>query len=228
MPAERGGATRTTAAVVREAWDRRWRDPRDRAAWSLAEPEVREVAAGLLPARGVRRVLDLGTGVGRHTLLLARAGFDVTACDVATVGLDRCRRAAAADGLFAAVHAASMTALPYADGAFDYVLAFNVVHFALPDAVRAAAAETRRVLAPGGIVQATMLSKRHVDRGLGREVAPDTFVPDAGPDAGQPHHYCDARTLCALFEGFEPLVLEDRLHATPGSWHWHLVAERRA
>jgi hypothetical protein len=42
-----------------------------------------------------------------------------------------------------------------------------------------------------------------------------------------PHHFCDARDLLQLFSGFEPLSLVDREHDSPGSWHWHILAERQ-
>ncbi|MFP4126589.1 MAG: class I SAM-dependent methyltransferase [Alphaproteobacteria bacterium] len=216
-----------STATAHVAWNSRWLDAGERAEWSSAEPDVREVAATVLPARGVRRVLDLGTGIGRHALALARAGFEVTACDAAPAGLEVCRAEAAAAGLAIRLDEAQMTDLPYGDGAFDYVLAFNVIYHGEPGVVRRAIAEIHRVLAPGGLYQGTMLSKRNANFGRGTEVAPDTFVRTGDDDKGHPHFYCDARGLCALFAGFEPLKLEDRLHRKPGSWHWHLLAERR-
>jgi SAM-dependent methyltransferase len=211
----------TAAATV---WERRWRSARDRAAWSIAEPAVREAAAALLPARGVRRVLDLGCGVGRHALLLARAGFEVTACDPAPRALAACRAAAAAEDLHVRLDAAVTTALPYRDGAFDYVLAFNVLDQGGPDEARRAVAEIHRVLGPGGLLHATLRSKRHAGFGRGRELAPATFLH---AEDDHPYLYCDARCLLGLVRGFEPLTLEDRPHAAPGSRSWHLVAERR-
>ena len=59
-----------------------------------------------------------------------------------------------------------------------------------------------------------------------RSVAPDTFVVD-GSERGHPHFYCDAATLMALFAGFELLSLKQQQHRKPGSWHWHIIAERR-
>ena len=124
-----------------------------------------------------------------------------------------------------------MTELPFDDEAFDYVLSFNVLYHGDPEIVRTAVAEIRRVLKPGGIFQGTMLSKRNAGYGLGTEVAPDTFVRDPGDemddaDKVHPHFYCDAAGLVALYDGFELLSLRDQLHKSPGSWHWHLVAER--
>jgi hypothetical protein len=45
-------------------------------------------------------------------------------------------------------------------------------------------------------------------------------------DKVHPHFYCNAAELAGLFAGFELLSLSDRQHARPGSWHWHLIAER--
>jgi tellurite methyltransferase len=53
-----------------EAWDKRWATSEGLADWLEPHP----AAVAILPqlhARGAKRVLDLGCGVGRHALLLA-------------------------------------------------------------------------------------------------------------------------------------------------------------
>ena len=42
-----------------------------------------------------------------------------------------------------------------------------------------------------------------------------------------PHYYCDLAGLAALFAGFELLSLTQEEQRRPGSWHWHILAERR-
>ncbi len=156
----------------------------------------------------------------------------MSAVDLAEAGLAEMRRTAEAEDLEIDARVAPMTELPFADGEFDYVLSFNVLYHGDPEIVRKAIAEIHRVLKPGGIFQGTMLSKRNAGFGLGTEVAPDTFVRDPGHDMDDddkvhPHFYCDAAGLVALYDGFELLSLRDEEHKTPGSWHWHLVAERK-
>ena len=78
-----------------------------------------------------------------------------------------------------------------------------------------------------------MLSKRRlpVERAQapGREISPNTWIfESAQSDKSHPHYYCDAAELVALFGAFELMWLEDREHEKPGSWHWHLIAERLA
>ena len=218
--------------TAHRAWDVKWGSEEGRADWIAAEPDVMETAGDLAAKYGHLRALDLGCGVGRHALLFARLGFDVSAVDLAEAGLAEVRRGAEAEGLTIHPRAAPMTELPFADSEFDYVLSFNVLYHGDPGIVRTAIGEIRRVLKPGGIFQGTMLSKRNAGFGLGTEVAPATFIRDAGDDMDDsdkvhPHFYCDAAGLVALYHGFELLSLRDEVHKTPGTWHWHLVAERK-
>ena len=209
-----------------ESWDKRWATVAGRADWLDPEPDV----AALLPelhGRGVRRVLDLGCGVGRHALMLATEGFDVEAIDGSAAGLAVVRDNAAAHGLSLGLHHGNVDTLPFDDGSFDYVLSWNVIYHGNCGDVGRRIAEIGRVLQPGGIYQGTMLPLRNSNYGVGREVAPDTFVVEGVEERAHPHFYCDAAAVVALFAGFELLSLTQRQHRKPGSWHWHIVAERR-
>jgi hypothetical protein len=42
-----------------------------------------------------------------------------------------------------------------------------------------------------------------------------------------PHYYCDLAGVAALFAGFELLSLTQEEQRRLGSWHWHILAERR-
>ena len=110
-----------------------------------AELTRRTVEAMRLPANA--KLLDVGCGTGTTALLLSRefdvlvTGIDASAANIErAVGLD----AAAAVGF----RSADAHSLPYADGEFDGVLAECV--FSLLEDKRAALAELRRVLKPGG------------------------------------------------------------------------------
>lgn len=217
--------------TAHRAWDARWKSVEGRADWLAAEPDVVETATELSGRLGPVRALDLGCGVGRHALLFARLGFETSAVDLAEAGIAELRKSAIEEGLEVDARVAPMTELPFADGTFDYVLSFNVLYHGAPEVVAAAIGEIRRVLKPGGLFQGTMLSKRNAGFGLGSEVAPDTFVREEGDDMDDsdkvhPHFYCNAAGLVALYDGFELLSLRDELHKRPGSWHWHMVAER--
>jgi tellurite methyltransferase len=213
-------------ATAVEAWDERWATPEGRADWLTPHPAVTALVP-MLKARGAQRVLDLGCGVGRHALHFAEQGFSVDAIDGAGAGLDFARREAAARGLLRLnLRQGDADALPFPDESFDYVLSWNVIFHGTMGDVGRRLAEIWRVLKPGALYQGTMLSQRDAQFGHGRPVAPDTYIRGNDPKA-HAHYYCDLGGLAVLFAGFDLVSLEQVEQRRRGSWHWHILAERR-
>ena len=70
--------------LVKEAWDkafqekgRIWTNPQEDILW-LTKRWKKE---------GVKRILDLGCGTGRHAVYLAKNGFEVYGMDIAKTGI---------------------------------------------------------------------------------------------------------------------------------------------
>src|SRR5262249_14959161 len=61
------------------------------------------------------RLLDVGCGSGQLALIAARAGAQVTGCDIATNWLEKARARAAAEGLKITFEEGDAESLPYAD-----------------------------------------------------------------------------------------------------------------
>ncbi len=216
-----------TTDTAHHYWNDQWTGADSSSKWARAEPEVLAHAENLAPRA---QILDLGAGIGRHALALARMGFKVSALDAAPESLVAIR--AGAEGLDIDLHQGLMTALPFADSAFDHVLSWNVIYHGDEAVVSQTIAEIRRVLKPGGTFMGTMLSARRVPveqaKASGREISRNTWVFDGPGDKVHPHYFCNASDLLTLFSGFEALSLRDQIHDTPGSWHWHILAERVA
>lgn len=213
--------------TAHQYWGQEWARADGTTKWERAEPEVMAFAENLMPGA---RVLDLGAGVGRHALALARQGFAVAALDAAPEGIAEITRIATAEGLTLDAQVGLMTALPFADGSFDHVISWNVIYHGDETVLRATIAEIARVLKPGGMFLGTMLSARRIPiecaKAPGQEISRNTWVFDGPGDKVHPHYFCNGRDLLDLFSTFEVLRLEDREHETSGSWHWHLVLER--
>ena len=111
------------------------------------ETWVRPAFAALGDLRG-KRALDYGCGHGMAAVTLARAGADVTAFDLSSGYVAETRRRAAANGVPVRGVVADGEHLPFPTGGFDAVWGNAVLHHL--DLARAAA-ELRRVLAPGGV-----------------------------------------------------------------------------
>lgn len=222
------GPEKPGMATAHQAWDRAWRSLEasgEASPWRTPEPAVL-AAVELLRAREARAVLDIGTGLGRHAIALAHSGFDVVGLDASAGGIEAAARSARAAGVHVEFVVGSFLDLPFLSRRFDYVLAWNVIYHGDRNTVTRAIGEITRVLVPGGLYQGTMLSRRHRDLGIAREISPGTFVQAAGERA-HPHFYCDARELLELHHGFEPLQLGDRDQAagTDGQWHWEFIFE---
>ena len=102
---------------------------------------------GLAPGE---RVLDLGCGAGRHAYEAMRLGGQVVAFDVDAAAVkDTATMMAECPGDGAAVNGDAMR-LPFPDGAFDRVIAAEVLEHIPADTV--VLAELRRVLRPGGVL----------------------------------------------------------------------------
>jgi SAM-dependent methyltransferase len=69
-------------------------------------------------------ILDVACGAGRHSIALARRGYEVTGVDLSTTFLDEARRRSAAEGLSIEWHRGDMRELPWR-GRFDGALCFG-------------------------------------------------------------------------------------------------------
>lgn len=208
-------------------WDAEWQKSDPTSPWALPEAEVMAHAATLVPGS---RVLDLGAGIGRHALAFARMGHRVTAFDASETSVATVRQVSQREGFALDTVLGSMSALPFADGSFDHVLAWNVIYHGDETVVRSTLAEVARILRPGGTLMATMLSARRLPveqaKAKGHEVSAGTWIFEGEGDKIHPHYFCTAHRLTELLAGFELWSLRDQQHEKPGSWHWHLLAER--
>jgi 2-polyprenyl-3-methyl-5-hydroxy-6-metoxy-1,4-benzoquinol methylase len=228
-------------------WNEQWSSEAGRDGWLKPEPDV-EAFIPQIKSDKARNAVDLGSGVGRHSLYLARQGFNVTAIDLSANGLHHLHEKAEQEGLKIDLRIAAMTDLKrvrcyqkpgptevdeqwvIADAAIDYLLAWNVIYHGDLDTLQRSLREIARVLRPGGWFQGTLLSKHNANFRVGREIAADTWVNEEVDDKGHPHCYVNASEMSSYLwdAGMELMQLYHREHERPGSYHWHLVAQRRA
>lgn len=128
------------------------------ALWSSGGKNYDEVSRGISDAlehcvlrlnpRPGERVLDLATGTGWTSRILARRGVTVVGADIAPDLLASARERAALEGLKIDYQTGDAEGLPFADGEFDHVIStFGVMFASRPEA---AAAELARVCRRGG------------------------------------------------------------------------------
>jgi SAM-dependent methyltransferase len=118
-------------------------------------------AAGFAEVEPPAEILDVPTGLGRHAIPLARAGYRVTGVDRSPVQLDEARRRAG-DAAWPKWVQADFRELPFADSSFDAVLClFSSIGYRGEEGDRQMFGELLRVLRPGA---AAVIETMHRDR----------------------------------------------------------------
>lgn len=117
---------------------------------------TRKIAAmqNRLSAHGLRvgsRGLDLGCGQGWHVCEMAALGYLMSGVDQSEQQLRFSAQRARERGLSVETRVASVSALPFPDGHFDFVYAINMFHHIPEEQRERAFAEVVRVLKPQGI-----------------------------------------------------------------------------
>jgi SAM-dependent methyltransferase len=103
-------------------------------------------------------VLEIGVGMGADHLEWAKSRpRSLTGLDLTERAIEHTRRRLGLAGHESQLHVGDAENLPFADGSFDLVYSWGVLHHS-PDTARAVA-EVRRVLRPGGIARVMIYHK---------------------------------------------------------------------
>ena len=168
---------------------------------------------------GKKDFLDLGCGLGRHTVQFAKAGFNTSGFDLSETSVARTEEYARQAGVEVDLRVGDMLKLPYADGSFDCVYCRNVISHTDTAGMKKIVSELKRVLRKGGECYLTLGSKQT----WGFQQVED------GPENGIPHFYADYNLILDLFESFNIVKIfqiEDYVEKAgdvKSSFHWHVL-----
>lgn len=150
--------------------------------------------------------MDLGCGLGRHSIYMAKKGLSVTAADLSDFGLNHLKEWAAQEQLSVKTAVCDMEALPFEDNSFDCVLCYNVIYHAGRAGVIKTLAELKRVLKPDGELFLTMLSKKSdgfLHARSDQRIDENTIIRDdcEETERGVPHFYLEYKELAEFLKG---------------------------
>lgn len=121
--------------------------------WRTAPPSRAMVdCTAFLSTAGVRTVLDLGCGIGRWSIHLARSGFEVSASDFAERGVTYARSWAGEAGLKVRLRCCAITDDAFPGEMFDAVVAALVLDNVTREEMSAAVLRIRAALRPSGVL----------------------------------------------------------------------------
>ena len=179
--------------------------------------------------------LDLGCGLGRHSVLFAKNNFNVFCFDISEDAINRTRKWCEEEGLSCDYKIGDMLKLPYDDNSFNCILCRNVISHTDTEGMKVIIRELDRVLKPNGECYLTLGSKDTY--GFKQEDWPlkdsNTRIKmEEGPEYNTPHFYADYNLCKELFKDFEIVKIyqvidyyesKDKLF---DSYHYHLLIKK--
>ena len=178
----------------------------------VTEPDINiSKVVELFRSRGVRRVLDLGCGSGRHLVYLAEQGFDTFGIDIADKAIELATNWLENKGLTVNLSIGSIfEKLPYGDKFFDAIISVRVMNHGTIGDIHSAIGEMRRVLRPEGLIfievhkeRKARLSKKQSLRSI--IISPRTLVPIQGVEKGIIHYQFNKVIFLREFKDFRIL-----------------------
>ena len=163
----------------------------------------------LMKKDGVKKVLDLGCGSGRHVVLLSKEGFDVYGLDNAESGLKQCKKWLKKLKLKAKLKNSSCyKKFPFKNNFFDAIISTQVIHHAKLKDILFCIKEIERVLKPKGLVFVTVTRNKMKGRASKvKLIEPRTYVMLDGLEKGIPHYIYTKELLKKYFSNFKILDL---------------------
>ena len=184
---------------------------------------------------GMKDFLDLGCGLGRHTILFGKNGFNVKSFDISEVAVEKTKNWAEEEGIEIETKTGDMLELPYDDSSVDCIYCRNVISHTDTEGMKKVIEEIKRVLRKGGECYLTLGSKD--TWGFKQEswplVDPNTRLRmEEGPEYKTPHFYVDYKLAKELFKEFEIINIyqvinyHEKEDKVLDSYHYHLLIKK--
>jgi 2-polyprenyl-3-methyl-5-hydroxy-6-metoxy-1,4-benzoquinol methylase len=133
--------------TLKQYWKKELENSKDNPWWLKPNQEVIDLASGFKQGK----FLDIGCGMGRHTILLAKMGFDVVAFDGAKDAVEYTKEWLKKEKLSAEVYLSDFLTWEYGENLYDGILSINSFHHAKEQEVKNTAKKIAKSLKIGGV-----------------------------------------------------------------------------
>jgi len=184
--------------TVSKAWD--WKDEKNQI-WFNPSEECYFLSARW-KKQGYAKLLDLGCGLGRHSIFFSQQGFNVSAFDLSKDGADHLKKWAEKENLKIDIQIADMLSLPYPDDTFDCLFAYHVIFHTDTIGMLKIIREIKRVTKPQGEIYVTLGSKESLSfrQADYPKIDENTILKtDDGPEKDIPHFYVNLDDIIRIF-----------------------------
>lgn len=156
---------------------------------------------------GFNTLLDLGCGLGRHSIYFAKNEFTVYSMDLSEYGINHLKSWAEKENLNLNYHVGDMLSLPFESNFFDCIIGYNVIYHTDTQGLIKTIDEIKRILKPGGELFITLISKstwswKNKDKCV--QIDNNTILRDEDEtERNVPHLFVDIEDIKEFFNDFE-------------------------
>lgn len=156
----------------------------------------------------VKKILDLGCGVGRNMVPLIEDGFELSGVDESKEAIKILKSKLKNKSLVAKLKNSKFQNLYFADNYFDAIISVQTLNHGYEADIIQGFKELFRVLKPGGIIFITLpgrISKgkvRHCLVKTARKVEKNTYIPTLGEEIGIPHYIFNKSLIAKYMRGY--------------------------
>lgn len=185
-----------------------------------------------LKLKSDKKILDLGSGSGRHTELFASENFEVYACDHSEKSLEITRKRLRLKNLSADFKEGVSFNLPYETSFFDIVVAWGSIYYNTYSDMIKSIKEIYRVLTKGGVLLVSLIAKGDYREQNGKSNDGKTFVGTDGSfdHSGLTYSVIEReeleKILSDIFDDFNIGYHEMYFDKTPKICHWIVTARK--
>lgn len=177
----------------------------------------------------------MGCGLGRHSILFGKNGFDVSCFDISTEAINRTKEWAEEEKLKFNYKVGDMLKLPYNNEQFDCIYCRNVISHTDTEGMKKIIKELYRVMKHDGECYLTLGSK---DTSAFKQnnwplIDENTRLRmEEGPEYKVPHFYADYNLVKELFKNFKIIDIHqeinyyERKNCINESYHYHILIQK--
>lgn len=213
--------------IESKAWKWEMVDKDDRY-WNSPAPEVYYLAENW-KAKNFKNILDVGCGLGRNCIYLAKQGFELSGFDLSGHSVNQTLQKAQTQNVkLNKFVVADMLEFPFEDNSFDALLALNVISHTDFEGFKKILGEIKRTLKTGGEAYFTLGSKESYWFNNPKCTYVDDYTRirvEDGPENGIPHFYIDDDDCKNLFNDFTIVKIQNVRELTQyGNFspHYHI------
>lgn len=174
-----------------------------------------ERIAKIFEERGVQKILDIGSGTGRHLIFFSKKGFEIHGFDASPKAISIAKEWLTEENLNVEIKLNRMEAkFPYDENFFDAIISIQVIHHNKMKDILMTVNEIERVLRKGGAIFITfprLEGRGGLEDWKLNEIERGTYIPQAGQEKGLPHHFFTIEEIHDVFSSFNLLeIYNDR------------------